>query len=57
MKGHIDFKKIEDWKFDKDSEYYVCGPRPFIKKMIEELEINQVNKEQIFFEEFGPKSL
>ncbi len=57
LKGHIDFKKIEDWKFDKDSEYYVCGPRPFIKKMIEELEINQVNKEQIFFEEFGPKSL
>ncbi|MDM1299987.1 NO-inducible flavohemoprotein [Empedobacter falsenii] len=57
LKGHIDFKKIEDWKFDKDSEYYVCGPRPFIKKMIEELEINQVNEEQIFFEEFGPKSL
>ncbi|MFV0174662.1 NO-inducible flavohemoprotein [Empedobacter falsenii] len=57
LKGHIDFTKIEDWKFDSDAEYYVCGPRPFIEKMIGDLKTNQVNEEQIFFEEFGPKSL
>ncbi|MFV0224199.1 NO-inducible flavohemoprotein [Empedobacter falsenii] len=57
LKGHIDFTKIEDWKFDSDAEYYVCGPRPFIEKMIDDLKTNQVNEEQIFFEEFGTKSL
>lgn len=57
LKGHVDFTKMEDWKFDKDAEYYVCGPRSFIEKMIKDLKTNQVNEEQIFFEEFGPKSL
>lgn len=57
LEGQIDFTKIKDWKFEQDSEYYVCGPRPFIEKMIVELKTNQVNDHQIFFEEFGPKSI
>lgn len=57
LAGQIDFTKIKDWKFEQDSEYYVCGPRPFIEKMIVELKTNQVNDHQIFFEEFGPKSI
>ncbi len=57
LQGHIDFTKIADWKFDKDAEYYVCGPRIFIEKMVDNLKTNQVKEEQIFFEEFGPKSL
>lgn len=57
LKGHIDFTKIKDWKFDQNAEYYVCGPRPFIEKMIVELKTNQVTEDQIFFEEFGPKSI
>ncbi len=57
LEGQIDFTKIKDWKFEQDSEYYVCGPRPFIEKMIVELKTNQVNDRQIFFEEFGPKSI
>ncbi|HLW63317.1 MAG TPA: NO-inducible flavohemoprotein [Flavobacterium sp.] len=57
LKGRIDFKKIKDWQFDQNAEYYVCGPQPFIEKMLVELKTNQVNEEQIFFEEFGPKSI
>lgn len=57
LEGQIDFTKIKDWKFEQDSEYYVCGPRPFIEKMIVKLKTNQVNDHQIFFEEFGPKSI
>lgn len=57
LEGQIDFTKIKDWKFEQDSEYYVCGPRPFIEKMVIELKTNQVNDHQIFFEEFGPKSI
>lgn len=57
LEGQIDFTKIKDWKFEQDSEYYVCGPLPFIEKMIVELKTNQVNDHQIFFEEFGPKSI
>lgn len=57
LEGQIDFTKIKDWKFEQDSEYYVCGPRPFIEKMIVELKTNQIYDHQIFFEEFGPKSI
>lgn len=57
IEGRIDFSKMTDWQFDPEAEYYVCGPRPFIEKMIVDLKSNQVDEQQIFFEEFGPKSL
>ncbi len=57
LEGQIDFAKIKNWKFDQDAEYYVCGPRPFIEKMIIDLKTNEVEDHQIFFEEFGPKSI
>ena len=57
LEGQIDFTKIKNWKFDQHAEYYVCGPRPFIEKMIIDLKTNEVEDHQIFFEEFGPKSI
>lgn len=57
FKGHIDFNKISNWEFDPEAQYYICGPKVFIEKIITDLTLNQIGEEQIFFEEFGPKSI
>lgn len=55
--GILDFSKINQWQFASDAEYYVCGPKPFIEKTVETLAAHQIKENQIFFEEFGPKSI
>lgn len=55
--GVLDLNSLTDWKIDTEAEYYICGPTPFIKKQYEFLVEKQVNKERIFFEEFGPQAL
>ena len=55
--GMLDFSKIEQWQFEPEAEYYICGPKPFIEKAVKELIENKISKNHIFFEEFGPKSI
>lgn len=55
--GMLDFSKIDQWQFEPDAEYYICGPKPFIEKAVKELTDNKISENHIFFEEFGPKSI
>jgi len=57
FKGPVDFTKIKDLLFEEQTEYYICGPKPFLEKMLLELRANKVADQQIFYEEFGPKSI
>ncbi len=55
--GMLDFSKINEWQFEPEAEYYICGPKPFIEKAVKELTDNKISENHIFFEEFGPKSI
>lgn len=57
FEGPVDLNKVRDLKFDDQTEYYICGPKPFLEKMLLELKNNNVREQQIFYEEFGPKSI
>lgn len=57
FEGPVDFTKIKDLRFEDHTEYYICGPKPFLEKMLLELKTNKVGEQQIFYEEFGPKSI
>ncbi|MFC4713217.1 NO-inducible flavohemoprotein [Planococcus dechangensis] len=51
--GYITREVLEDM-IDVGGEVYVCGPVPFMEKMISELHAIGMNDEQIHFEFFGP---
>lgn len=55
--GWVDLEVLKDSILNKESEYYICGPAPFIKKHYHFLIENGVQKSAIYFEEFGPVSL
>lgn len=55
--GWVDLGLIRESVLEDDSEYYICGPAPFIKKHYNFLVENGVEKTVIHFEEFGPASL
>ena len=54
--GWVDLTSL-DQEFDKNAEYYLCGPKLFIEKQYKDLLKLGINYENIFFEEFGPQSL
>lgn len=42
---------------EENTQYYICGPAGFINKHYQYLTARGIQKEAIFFEEFGPASL
>jgi nitric oxide dioxygenase len=57
LKGRVDLNHLEDAVLPKDAHYYICGPAQFIRTHYEHLAGLAINKENIFYEEFGPQSL
>lgn len=55
--GWVDLEVLKDSILESETEYYICGPAPFIKKHYNFLIENGVQKSVIYFEEFGPASL
>lgn len=55
--GYVDINQIPDLSLNPDAHYYICGPTPFINKQFADLKHAGIQKENIFFEEFGPQSL
>lgn len=47
-----------DWLRDNtpfsDADFFLCGPKPFLRNMVNELGVRGVNSERIHYELFGP---
>lgn len=56
-KGRLDLTILKDKILIPKAKYYICGSEPFIKAHYHSLITFGVNKENIFYEEFGPKLL
>lgn len=57
IKGRVDLKKCKDAILLENARYYLCGPAPFIKAHYESLIAFDIDKSNIFYEEFGPQSV
>jgi len=57
LQGYVDINQIHNLLLDPDAHFYICGPTPFIHKQFADLKNAGIQKENIFFEEFGPQSL
>lgn len=57
FQGIVDLDRIPNWELDANADYYLCGPGPFIEKQVTYLKTQNIDMDQIFFEEFGPQSL
>ncbi|MFV5685119.1 NO-inducible flavohemoprotein [Flavobacterium sp. GB2R13] len=57
IEGRIDLHQIKEEILIADAKYYICGPAIFIKVQYESLVALGVNRENIFYEEFGPQLL
>ncbi len=55
--GWVDLSMIKEDVLIPESDFYICGPAPFISKHYQFLLQNGVSKKHIHFEEFGPASL
>jgi nitric oxide dioxygenase len=53
--GRVDLEKCKEAILLDDAHYYICGPEMFIKTQYKALLNLKVNKENIFYEEFGPQ--
>ena len=51
----IDAALIERLMPEKDSDYYFCGPTPFMVNMYHQLLEWGIHASQVHFEFFGPK--
>lgn len=56
-RGRINLHDYKEQILIEGAKYYICGPQPFIKAHYEVLVDLGVNKENIFYEEFGPNLL
>lgn len=56
-KGWVDLAQIEADILSPNAEYYICGPSGFIAKHYGYLMEQKIDKQAVFFEEFGPASL
>jgi len=54
--GHVDIDLIKRLIPDKDCDFYLCGPSPFMKSLFEGLQIWGVAETRIHYEFFGPAS-
>ncbi len=57
FEGQLDLNRLNNWNLDTEADYYICGPAPFIQKHFDYLVGENVSKNQIYFEEFGPQTL
>ncbi|MDR2283125.1 MAG: NO-inducible flavohemoprotein [Sphingobacterium sp.] len=55
--GRVELEILKNEILKPETDYYICGPAPFISKHYEFLIANGVPVETIHFEEFGPASL
>ncbi|MBM7604305.1 nitric oxide dioxygenase [Metabacillus crassostreae] len=54
FEGRIDLNKFKNEIAHKENSFYICGPAPFMKNMIDQLESLGVSEEAIRYEFFGP---
>ena len=52
--GRIDQKMMKSIIANQDSDYYFCGPQPFMSSIYNTLMEWNVPKDQVHFEFFGP---
>lgn len=57
IKGRVDLAKCKEAILLENARYYLCGPAPFIKAHYESLVGFNIDKSNIFYEEFGPQSV
>lgn len=57
IKGRVDLNICKAAILLENAHYYICGPEIFIKTHYDSLIDFNVNKENIFYEEFGPQSV
>lgn len=57
LEGFLDINKIPALDLDPAGHYFVCGPSVFIQKQYNDLLAAGIDKEHIYFEEFGPHVL
>lgn len=57
IQGRVDLEKCKEAILIKNAHYYLCGPAPFIKAHYESLVGFNIDKSNIFYEEFGPQSV
>lgn len=55
--GFLDIAGIPEFNADPNAHYFVCGPAVFIQKQYRDLLAAGVDKDRIYFEEFGPQVL
>jgi nitric oxide dioxygenase len=53
--GRVDLHKCKEAILMEGAKYYICGPEMFIKSQYDALIELKVDKENIFYEEFGPQ--
>lgn len=56
-RGWVDLATIKHDIIAPDTDYYICGPTPFIQKHYTYLVTEGIDATRIHFEEFGPNSL
>ena len=54
VEGPLNLNKLDTLSHESDTHYFICGPSGFIKKQYGDLMEKGIDKEVIFFEEFGP---
>lgn len=57
IKGRVDLHKCKEAILLEEAKYYICGLEMFIKTQYEALINLNINKENIFYEEFGPQQI
>lgn len=57
IKGRVDLEHCKEAILLENAHYYICGPEMFIKAHYQSLVALNVNKENIFYEEFGPQTI
>jgi nitric oxide dioxygenase len=57
IKGRVNLHYCKEAILLTDAKYYLCGPAPFIQAHYESLVSFNIDKSNIFYEEFGPQSV
>jgi ferredoxin-NADP reductase/MOSC domain-containing protein YiiM len=55
--GHVDLDLLKKLLPGRDMDYFICGPPPFMKSLVKDLQEWGVLKDRIRFELFGPAAL
>ena len=54
VEGHVSVELMKPLLAARDCEFYVCGPRPMMDRMTQDLAASGVAPEDVMFEAFGP---